>query len=183
MYFVVTWGKQLLFVKVFVLGAISNQFKLTYRYSIHNSQSEINESLSRGISSFVTLSKVCPASSVMFSTKASLRKQTFMFRLYPQETEKTENSIRLKVTRGSSGQYKCEVSTEAPNFATTYRKANLTVIGKLKSQYYCLKMNTYCEIYNDFNFSGIFHGLSGTLLTFIGYSRMFWTFVNYSHKL
>lgn len=30
----------------------------------------------------------------------------------------------------SSGQYKCEVSTEAPFFATTYQTANLTVICK-----------------------------------------------------
>ncbi|XP_036146848.1 uncharacterized protein LOC105833168 [Monomorium pharaonis] len=29
----------------------------------------------------------------------------------------------------SSGQYKCEVSTEAPSFATTYQTANLTVIS------------------------------------------------------
>ncbi|XP_054000172.1 uncharacterized protein LOC128887828 isoform X1 [Hylaeus anthracinus] len=43
---------------------------------------------------------------------------------------KNEKSIRLRdlgVT--SSGQYKCEVSTEAPSFATTYRTANLTVIA------------------------------------------------------
>ncbi|XP_033214732.1 uncharacterized protein LOC117171484 [Belonocnema kinseyi] len=58
------------------------------------------------------------------------RIQTFPLNgIYLDETDKTENSIRLKVTRGSSGQYKCEVSTEAPNFATTYRKANLTVIA------------------------------------------------------
>lgn len=64
---------------------------------------------------------------------SSLRKQTLMVSLlvYQQKTEKTENSIRLtELTLGSSGQYKCEVSTEAPNFATTYRKANLTVIGE-----------------------------------------------------
>lgn len=56
--------------------------------------------------------------------------QTFPLNgVYLDKTEKTENSIRLtELTLGSSGQYKCEVSTEAPNFATTYRKANLTVI-------------------------------------------------------
>nr|XP_012136375.1 PREDICTED: uncharacterized protein LOC105661969 isoform X1 [Megachile rotundata] len=42
----------------------------------------------------------------------------------------TENSIRLKeLETKSSGQYKCEVSTEAPSFATVYRTANLTVIA------------------------------------------------------
>ena len=75
--------------------------------------------------------------SVSDDNNAPLRKQTFMFLLYRQKTEKTENSIRLtELTLGSSGQYKCEVSTEAPNFATTYRKANLTVIGKCKKQKY-----------------------------------------------
>ncbi|XP_071643310.1 uncharacterized protein [Temnothorax longispinosus] len=38
--------------------------------------------------------------------------------------------IRLKdLALQSSGQYKCEVSTEAPSFATTYQTANLTVIS------------------------------------------------------
>ncbi|XP_011158966.2 uncharacterized protein LOC105195292 [Solenopsis invicta] len=38
--------------------------------------------------------------------------------------------IRLRdLALESSGQYKCEVSTEAPSFATTYQTANLTVIS------------------------------------------------------
>lgn len=38
--------------------------------------------------------------------------------------------IKLKdLVLQSSGQYKCEVSTEAPSFATTYQTANLTVIS------------------------------------------------------
>lgn len=38
--------------------------------------------------------------------------------------------IRLKdLALESTGQYKCEVSTEAPSFATTYQTANLTVIS------------------------------------------------------
>lgn len=40
-----------------------------------------------------------------------------------------KKSIKLKdLSLESSGQYKCEVSTEAPSFATTYQTANLTVI-------------------------------------------------------
>ncbi|XP_050450195.1 uncharacterized protein LOC126850846 [Cataglyphis hispanica] len=40
-----------------------------------------------------------------------------------------KKSIKLKdLILESSGQYKCEVSTEAPSFATTYETANLTVI-------------------------------------------------------
>ncbi|XP_072757221.1 uncharacterized protein [Anoplolepis gracilipes] len=40
-----------------------------------------------------------------------------------------KKSIKLKdLVLESSGQYKCEVSTEAPSFATTYQTANLTVI-------------------------------------------------------
>lgn len=40
-----------------------------------------------------------------------------------------KKSIKLKdLILESSGQYKCEVSTEAPSFATTYQTANLTVI-------------------------------------------------------
>ncbi|XP_076548546.1 uncharacterized protein LOC143306091 [Osmia lignaria lignaria] len=41
-----------------------------------------------------------------------------------------EKSIRLNdLEARSSGQYKCEVSTEAPSFATIYQTANLTVIA------------------------------------------------------
>ncbi|XP_066582263.1 uncharacterized protein [Prorops nasuta] len=41
-----------------------------------------------------------------------------------------ENSIRLQnLSLKTSGQYKCEVSTEAPSFATYYQTANLTVIS------------------------------------------------------
>ncbi|KAL0121583.1 hypothetical protein PUN28_006836 [Cardiocondyla obscurior] len=41
-----------------------------------------------------------------------------------------QRRIRLKdLVLQSSGQYKCEVSTEAPSFATTYQTANLTVIS------------------------------------------------------
>ncbi|CAL1688866.1 unnamed protein product [Lasius platythorax] len=40
-----------------------------------------------------------------------------------------KKSIKLKdLILESAGQYKCEVSTEAPSFATTYQTANLTVI-------------------------------------------------------
>ncbi|XP_076620224.1 uncharacterized protein LOC143341282 isoform X2 [Colletes latitarsis] len=43
---------------------------------------------------------------------------------------RNEKSIRLRnLSVASSGQYKCEVSTEAPSFATTYRTGNLTVIA------------------------------------------------------
>lgn len=42
----------------------------------------------------------------------------------------SDKSIRLRdLELASSGQYKCEVSTEAPSFATTYQTANLTVIA------------------------------------------------------
>ncbi|XP_032688869.1 uncharacterized protein LOC116852523 [Odontomachus brunneus] len=45
------------------------------------------------------------------------------------ENKSNENSIKLSnLGLESSGQYKCEVSTEAPSFATTYQTANLTVI-------------------------------------------------------
>ncbi|XP_029666803.1 uncharacterized protein LOC115237713 isoform X2 [Formica exsecta] len=47
----------------------------------------------------------------------------------PRSNSEKKSSIRLKdLILESSGQYKCEVSTEAPSFATTYQTANLTVI-------------------------------------------------------
>ncbi|XP_011345880.1 uncharacterized protein LOC105284227 [Ooceraea biroi] len=46
------------------------------------------------------------------------------------EKSSNQKSIRLKdLVLESSGQYKCEVSTEAPFFATTFQTANLTVIS------------------------------------------------------
>lgn len=46
------------------------------------------------------------------------------------EKSNNQKSIRLKdLVLESSGQYKCEVSTEAPFFATTFQTANLTVIS------------------------------------------------------
>ncbi|KAH0951269.1 hypothetical protein HN011_012347, partial [Eciton burchellii] len=46
------------------------------------------------------------------------------------EKSNNQKSIRLKdLVLESSGQYKCEVSTEAPFFATTFETANLTVIS------------------------------------------------------
>ncbi|XP_014468643.1 PREDICTED: uncharacterized protein LOC106741318 [Dinoponera quadriceps] len=46
------------------------------------------------------------------------------------EKKSNENSIKLRnLVLASSGQYKCEVSTEGPFFATTYQTANLTVIS------------------------------------------------------
>ncbi|KAL6437888.1 hypothetical protein ACFW04_004306 [Cataglyphis niger] len=68
------------------------------------------------------------------------------FRFLPESSQRTQifprpgvkvetrpnnekKSIKLKdLILESSGQYKCEVSTEAPSFATTYQTANLTVI-------------------------------------------------------
>ncbi|XP_043282202.1 uncharacterized protein [Venturia canescens] len=42
----------------------------------------------------------------------------------------SEKSIRLAgLTLNSTGQYKCEVSTEGPSFATEYKTGNLTVIA------------------------------------------------------
>ncbi|KAF7384478.1 hypothetical protein HZH68_014090 [Vespula germanica] len=42
----------------------------------------------------------------------------------------SEKSIRLANVRlETSGQYKCEVSTEGPSFASFHKTANLTVIG------------------------------------------------------
>ncbi|XP_020706836.1 uncharacterized protein LOC105683952 [Athalia rosae] len=50
--------------------------------------------------------------------------------VYLDKQANTENSIRLtNLTLESSGQYKCEVSTEAPSFATTFLSANLTVVA------------------------------------------------------
>ncbi|XP_011870339.1 PREDICTED: uncharacterized protein LOC105563385 [Vollenhovia emeryi] len=47
-----------------------------------------------------------------------------------QPSSEQQKLIRLKdLVLQSSGQYKCEVSTEAPSFATTYQTANLTVIS------------------------------------------------------
>lgn len=69
--------------------------------------------------------------------KFSINKaNTFRRSFYSQKrssSEKSNNqkSIRLKdLVLESSGQYKCEVSTEAPFFATTFQTANLTVICK-----------------------------------------------------
>lgn len=42
-----------------------------------------------------------------------------------------ENSIRLMdLSLTSTGQYKCEVSTEGPAFATSFKTGNFTVICK-----------------------------------------------------
>ncbi|XP_024943208.1 hemicentin-1 isoform X2 [Cephus cinctus] len=50
--------------------------------------------------------------------------------VYLDRKANSENSIRLtQLTLNTSGQYKCEVSTEGPSFDTTYRTANLTVIA------------------------------------------------------
>ncbi len=35
------------------------------------------------------------------------------------------------VTLAAEGVYKCEVSTEAPNFNTDYKESNLSIIGEL----------------------------------------------------
>lgn len=35
------------------------------------------------------------------------------------------------VTSAAEGVYKCEVSTEAPNFDTDYKESNLSIIGEL----------------------------------------------------
>lgn len=65
--------------------------------------------------------------------KSSISKaNTFLYSFCPQTRPNNEKkSIKLKdLILESSGQYKCEVSTEAPSFATTYQTANLTVIRK-----------------------------------------------------
>ncbi|XP_046620159.1 uncharacterized protein LOC124305127 isoform X2 [Neodiprion virginianus] len=47
-----------------------------------------------------------------------------------QKEANTEHSVRLtNLTLETSGQYKCEVSTEAPVFAIGYKLANLTVVS------------------------------------------------------
>lgn len=56
------------------------------------------------------------------------------FLCFFQEKANSKNSIRLtSLTAKSSGQYKCEVSTEGPSFATEYKIGNLTVISELHS--------------------------------------------------
>lgn len=53
------------------------------------------------------------------------------FNMRLQITYSNENQIRLTgLSLNSSGQYKCEVSTGPPFFATNYKQTNLTVIGK-----------------------------------------------------
>lgn len=57
-----------------------------------------------------------------------------IFFVFFQEKANSKNSIRLtSLTAKSSGQYKCEVSTEGPSFATEYKIGNLTVISELHS--------------------------------------------------
>ncbi|XP_018348379.1 PREDICTED: uncharacterized protein LOC108752201 [Trachymyrmex septentrionalis] len=63
---------------------------------------------------------------------SSQRTQTFPRPGVTVETKANSEQrwLRLKnLALESSGQYKCEVSTEAPSFATTYQTANLTVIS------------------------------------------------------
>lgn len=49
----------------------------------------------------------------------------------PQESKSSDTEVTLfPLTRKSKGNYKCEVSTDAPNFPTVVEDANMTVIGK-----------------------------------------------------
>ena len=49
-----------------------------------------------------------------------------------QESSSDMNSVTLtQVSYRSSGVYKCEVSTEAPNFDTVLKNGNMTVLGKI----------------------------------------------------
>lgn len=48
-----------------------------------------------------------------------------------QESKSSATAVTLfPLTRDSNGNYKCEVSTDAPNFPTVVDDANMTVIGK-----------------------------------------------------
>jgi hypothetical protein len=52
-----------------------------------------------------------------------------------------QNSDMNKVTLinlqfNTSGNYKCEVSTEAPSFATVAQNASMIVVGELRVQYF-----------------------------------------------
>lgn len=49
-----------------------------------------------------------------------------------QESKSSSTKVTLfPLTRMSTGNYKCEVSTDAPNFPTIVEDANMTVIGKI----------------------------------------------------
>lgn len=48
-----------------------------------------------------------------------------------QESKSSASEVTLyPLTRTSNGNYKCEVSTDAPNFPTVVEDANMSVIGK-----------------------------------------------------
>ena len=61
---------------------------------------------------------------------------TFLICFFFQE-KSTADWIRLRhLDFSSAGQYKCEVSTDAPSFLTNNGKFNLTVIRKCKFFYF-----------------------------------------------
>jgi hypothetical protein len=60
-----------------------------------------------------------------------------------------KNLIQLiHLTLNSSGQYKCEVSTGAPDFATNYKEGNVTVICEFRLIYVLYLINNYFYLYD-----------------------------------
>lgn len=87
-----------------------------------------------------------------------LAKQIVLHSFCPQN-KSNEKSIKLRdLALTSSGQYKCEVSTEAPSFDTTYQTANLTVICEYT--FCCLpSIHVIFDMKREINLPMVAHGL------------------------